>query len=709
MKGFAKPDLKTLSPGTLVAERYSIVEVLGHGGMGVVYKACDVQLDRIVALKMVLQTTMAEDQRRFEREAHAASLLDHPNVITIYDFGLDNHLPYLSMEYLEGRNLDEVIEKKPLTINQFRHIFAQACSGLQLAHEKGIVHRDLKPGNLMIVERGSDKESVIVLDFGLVKLMDDASGPDQKITKLTRTNMLLGSPLYMSPEQCRSLAVDHRSDIYSLGCVMYEALTGSPPIVADTLFDVMNKHISETPRTMREVRPGLYVPPPLERLIFNAMAKSPDDRPQSMAEVARLIESSFSGAPDVILASQPKVVKTSLAGDGPSAHNKPASTRKRRQQTLSWLGIGIGILLCFLTVGVLLRSSTHRELPASARERAVSAESDRAPLALDESPTANASPSSQQPAPARPTLTLQNPAATKATDKAPPFSSAVLSPTVIQSPQRSPLPAAVPYPEENPSVATVKPVATSPPAIANPPAATATIAASTSTIASSTLGGGSQSSLSPEKLLIEANFSFKRNDWSQARTQFESLLDKENSSDQQTQTIGKLVVCAFKMHDTTAASEYLSRFKDRFTFYTINSGDSQWLMQIYDISKALSDKEDYSFSEKIIRASIDDFSHQNLRPNKDLFRMKLELNHIYASQNRTADCEQLLEELIRESDEVPDVNNEAKDHLARIQARAGRVSMPPPPMGDPRRGGPEMDPRFGPGADGRFRAGQGPP
>ena len=187
-----EPEVQVLPAGTLVAQRYSIVEVLGHGGMGVVYKARQVHIDRFVALKMMLQETSATsaDYRRFQREARAASQLDHPNLVRIHDFGYSDGQAYLCMDYLEGRSLETILKNGPLSLDRFRHIFGQVCNALQHAHEKGMVHRDLKPSNLMIVERPDQPDLVVVLDFGLVKMMN--GGSDRK---LTATNVVVGSPL----------------------------------------------------------------------------------------------------------------------------------------------------------------------------------------------------------------------------------------------------------------------------------------------------------------------------------------------------------------------------------------------------------------------------------------------------------------------------------------------------------------------------------
>lgn len=690
MKGFLKKEVRTLEPGALVAERYCIVEVLGQGGMGVVYKARDLQQDRDVALKMILRTHMAEDCRRFEREARAASLLKHPNVIAIHDFGIDEQQAYLSMEYLEGRNLDEIIEKKPLTINQFRHIFAQACSGLQQAHEMGIVHRDLKPSNLMIVERDGDKESVIVLDFGLVKLMDGTTEEDQKITKLTRTNMLLGSPLYMSPEQCRSLEVDHRSDIYSLGCVMYEALTGTPPLVAESLLDVMNKHISEAPPPMKEARPGLYVPAPLERLILSTMAKAPDERPQSMSEVARRVESAFSGAPDVVFVS-PRSVKSS-AGDRPSVQGK--SNRKRGQQMLPWVAAGVALLVgSGLTMAILARSpqnSNHDTAAERSDSRFGGAPNELASGDVAQPPPNYSGASTNVPAPGKFALP---PAAKKGLQEYDPIQLPIAgragAATSAPGAATSAVPGAtvVPAPADSLDHSAVTPPVGAQTSLSNNARPVSTIAAATPSIVSS--GGDAQPSA--DRLFNEANLAYRQGDWARARSQFEAALNQNLSSEKQVQAIGKLAVAAYRMGDASSAATYMSSFKDKSTYYSPSSGDSQFLVQVYDVSRLTSDRPDYVFNERILRAAIDDRSRQLSRPDSEVFRLKLELNRAYMEQNKFTEAEQLLQQLVRESDQDPSFNQEAKAHLARVQHRldgtssalSGGESRPELPDGGP--------------------------
>lgn len=272
--------------GTKLADRYLIMSVIGHGGMGVVYKARHELMDRIVAIKM-LQSQLISDSmsvKRFQQEAKAASKLKHPNVITLYDFGVSpTGQPYLVMDYLEGISLADVIKKDgQVGVDRSIKIFAQACSALDHAHRQGVIHRDLKPGNIMLVEDDDDKDCVKVVDFGVAKLL--WAGDDEN-QRLTQTGEVCGSPVYMSPEQCQGQKLDHRSDIYSMGVVVYEALTGRLPLLGKTMVDTMSKHISEMPQPFSVVRPDLYIPERLEAVVFKALAKDPRQRQQSMAEM----------------------------------------------------------------------------------------------------------------------------------------------------------------------------------------------------------------------------------------------------------------------------------------------------------------------------------------------------------------------------------------------------------------------------------------
>lgn len=272
--------------GTRLAEHYKIISVIGHGGMGVVYKAKHDSMDRFVAIKM-LQAQHVRDGnaiRRFRQEAKAASRLSHPNVITIHDFGMSpNGQPYIVMDYIEGIGLDAIIKKDgKVGVDRSVKIFAQACDALAHAHEQGIVHRDLKPSNIMLIETEEEKDFVKIVDFGVAKLIPFSGEESQR---LTQTGEVCGSPIYMSPEQCMGHKLDARSDIYSMGIMIYEAITGELPLLGNTMVDTMNKHLTESAKPFSVVRPDLYIPERIEKVVFKALEKDPKNRQQSMTEL----------------------------------------------------------------------------------------------------------------------------------------------------------------------------------------------------------------------------------------------------------------------------------------------------------------------------------------------------------------------------------------------------------------------------------------
>lgn len=284
--------------GSVLGDRYEILELIGDGAMGQVYKAKHRLLKRIVAVKMMHPNLVsgAAALKRFQKEAELASALNHPNILTVYDFGVtDGGVPYLVMAFLEGTSLAEQISGGAnLELKRSVHIFKQVSLGLAHAHENGVVHRDLKPSNIMLVQLDNDPDFVKIVDFGIAKLLTPTEG---ETDNLTRTGEVFGSPPYMSPEQCRALKVDARSDIYALGCVMYRTVSGKQPITGHDLIEYLYKHVNETPAAFNIVCPELNIPPDLEAIIFKAMAKQPDDRYQSMGELREALDHVYQGIP----------------------------------------------------------------------------------------------------------------------------------------------------------------------------------------------------------------------------------------------------------------------------------------------------------------------------------------------------------------------------------------------------------------------------
>ncbi len=273
----------------LIDGKYRLEQLIAHGGMGSVYRATHLQLDRPVAIKILRPEflTDAKVVERFNREARAAARLKHPNIIAVYDFGV---LPadggaYLVMEFIAGRSLREEMRLQTARHGQMRWeravaLIQQACAGIEAAHRHGIIHRDLKPDNIMIEADPQGGETIKVLDFGIAKLKEK----EQTWQSLTDEGVFIGTPNYIAPEQCLGQAVDGRADIYSLGVILYELLTGRTPFSSSSAANVLLRHLQELPTPPRRFRPELSET--LERVILRALAKSPSQRFASCAQFA---------------------------------------------------------------------------------------------------------------------------------------------------------------------------------------------------------------------------------------------------------------------------------------------------------------------------------------------------------------------------------------------------------------------------------------
>ncbi|WP_040802221.1 Stk1 family PASTA domain-containing Ser/Thr kinase [Nocardia concava] len=263
-----------------LSSRYELGEIIGFGGMSEVHKARDLRLGRDVAIK-VLRADLARDPTfylRFKREAQNAAALNHPAIVAVYDTGeaeVDGGpLPYIVMEYVDGDTLRDIVRGKgPLPPRRAMEVIADVCAALDFSHRNGIVHRDMKPANIMINRAGAVK----VMDFGIARAIADSSNP------MTQTAAVIGTAQYLSPEQARGEQVDARSDVYSVGCVLYEILTGEPPFTGDSPVAVAYQHVREDPRLPSQVHPG--VPRELDSVILKAMSKNPANRYQTAAEM----------------------------------------------------------------------------------------------------------------------------------------------------------------------------------------------------------------------------------------------------------------------------------------------------------------------------------------------------------------------------------------------------------------------------------------
>ncbi len=266
--------------GHRLGGKYEIQSEIGRGGMGIVYRAHDTMLRRTVAVK-VLSPQLAADStfvQRFRPEAVAAANLRHPNIVTIYDVGEDalsgQAIHYIVMENVEGETLDRLLQRqrRPLTLHQTDEIIRQVADALHYAHERGMIHRDVKPSNIMLSPDGH----VTLMDFGLVRAGE--------MSHLTQTGSVLGTPLYMAPEQVMGAEIDRRTDIYALGIVIYELLTGQVPFMRTTPLAIAHAHVYDPPPPLREKRPDL--PPSVETVVLRALAKNPGGRYRNANQLA---------------------------------------------------------------------------------------------------------------------------------------------------------------------------------------------------------------------------------------------------------------------------------------------------------------------------------------------------------------------------------------------------------------------------------------
>jgi serine/threonine protein kinase len=276
-----------LSIGQLVADKYRVVEQIGLGGMGVVYKVEHLQLKRPFALKLMLPGPYGFDKgrlQRFDQEAKAASVLHHQNLVGIHDYGSTaDGAPYVVMDYVEGRTVDVMLKDGPVAEADAIEIAIQLCDGLEYAHGKTVVHRDIKPSNI-IVSTENGKLRARILDFGIAKVLDPK---DEQSKVLTQTGEVVGSPQYMSPEQCMGYKLDGRTDIYSLGCVLFEMLTGRKVFVGDAPMAVMYMHLNERAPLFRTVNGAPKVRSEVERVVLQMLEKDPDSRYQNADDLKK--------------------------------------------------------------------------------------------------------------------------------------------------------------------------------------------------------------------------------------------------------------------------------------------------------------------------------------------------------------------------------------------------------------------------------------
>ena len=304
--------LETKDPfvGRTLDEKYSVEERLGAGGMGAVYRARHLSMDRPVAIK-VLHQRLVEDEaarNRFQIEARAAVLLRHSNAVTVTDFGQTSEgCVYIVMELLEGRTLREILSREaPIETARAISLMLQTCDAVAAAHDAGIIHRDLKPSNILVTQSPDQPAVVKVLDFGIAKLAADTFD-DEDASTMVHTNSIVGTPRYMSPDQHRKAELTPAADVYSLGVILYEMLTGMAPFTGTTPAEIAQKHASDPPHSPREIVSS--IPEDVERVVLHALEKQPQDRPANAgkfrlelletAERLGLEHHAFKSAPDI--------------------------------------------------------------------------------------------------------------------------------------------------------------------------------------------------------------------------------------------------------------------------------------------------------------------------------------------------------------------------------------------------------------------------
>ncbi|MBX3268838.1 MAG: serine/threonine protein kinase [Sandaracinaceae bacterium] len=284
--------------GTVLSERYRIRRQIGEGGMGLVYEAEHIAIEKPVALKILRDdfSGRSEVVERFKQEAKSASRIGSEHIVDISDFGVTpSGASYFVMELLEGKDLAEVLaEEGTLEVGRAVDILLQCCKALGAAHAKGIVHRDMKPENIFLTTKEGRKDFVKLVDFGIAKMSDieTAGAPGRKLTK---TGMIFGTPEYMSPEQAAGKSLDHRVDLYALAVILFEMISGRVPFVGDTFMGILTQHMFEDPPELHEVNASVEVPQAIVEFLYKGLAKEPDDRYQSCDEMAAALRGAVEG------------------------------------------------------------------------------------------------------------------------------------------------------------------------------------------------------------------------------------------------------------------------------------------------------------------------------------------------------------------------------------------------------------------------------
>ena len=382
----AEPDASHDEPrdrlvGATVDGRYRVIGKIGAGGMGAVYKVEHLAMGKLAAMK-VLHPSLTQDRevaQRFKREAEAVSRLSSPNTVQVFDFGESGGSMYLVMELVKGEDLGAILRRDgPMPFARLAPMLIQICEALSEAHEAGIVHRDLKPENLFVSRARDGRDVVKVLDFGLAKLRDS-----EELNQVTARGSLIGTPFYMSPEQIRADELDARSDIYSLGALMYRVLTGVHPFTAPTPVAVLTQHLTEELVPPSRRKPELHIAPRVEAIVMKAMAKRQEERYASADELkAALAEAASSPSQRLTTISQEMrraSDRAARARPDPSVATPIGAAQPLRREDFDayerglkrrrWLGLSIVPLGLVLGVGAFVRVRARRSRARGARVR----------------------------------------------------------------------------------------------------------------------------------------------------------------------------------------------------------------------------------------------------------------------------------------------------------------------------------------------------
>ncbi len=337
---------------------YQITAPLGEGGMAAVYKAYQPSMERYVAVKVLPRhmSTSEEFVNRFKREAKLLAQLQHPHILPVFDYGEVDGYPYIVMPFVQSGTLSELLHKRQLPLPEIRRVMTQLGEALSYAHAQGMIHRDIKPSNVLIDERGN----CLLTDFGLARMAESA-------TKITSSGAVMGTPAYMSPEQGAGSNIDHRSDIYSLGIILYEMVTGRVPYTAETPVAIVFKHIQDPLPSARKLNPDL--PESVELVLLKVLAKNPDDRYQNAEDLVRAIQKAI---PDIATADQSNSqgslapthsLQPSLSESIATQLKVEAAKSQRRSPTWIFVTIGITALVA-IAILIGINRSTNQVAPA---------------------------------------------------------------------------------------------------------------------------------------------------------------------------------------------------------------------------------------------------------------------------------------------------------------------------------------------------------